>query len=150
MKVMKQFSYIISSPETKARVSFSDQSYQVNFSHFHLLQNPWTDFNQTWHKVSLGERSLFKCRAQPSSREELAKIHWRNLNIFFSRTTKPISTKLGTKHPCLMRTQFCSNEGHKLVLIITKFKNLPLNHCANGWRGFKFVQMKSQTLLKGR
>ena len=28
----------------------------VNCSHFHLLlQNPWANFNQTWHKVSLGE-----------------------------------------------------------------------------------------------
>ena len=30
---------------------------------------------------------------------EIVKIHWRNLKIFFSRTTKPISNKLGTKHP---------------------------------------------------
>ena len=28
----------------------------VNFSHFHLLlQNHWANFNQTWHKASLGE-----------------------------------------------------------------------------------------------
>ena len=35
----------------------------VNFSHFHLLlQNHWVNFNQTWHKASLGEgnSSLFK------------------------------------------------------------------------------------------
>lgn len=36
----------------------------VNFSRFHhfLLQNPWADFNQTWHKALLGEgvSSLFK------------------------------------------------------------------------------------------
>ena len=35
----------------------------VNFSHFHLLlQNHWANFNQTWHKTSLGkgEASLFK------------------------------------------------------------------------------------------
>ena len=40
----------------------------VNFSHFHLLlQNHWANFNQTWHKVSLGEgdSSLFKWRATP-------------------------------------------------------------------------------------
>ena len=43
----------------------------VNFSHFHLLpQNQWTNFNQTWHKASLGEgdSSLFKWRAQPFSK----------------------------------------------------------------------------------
>ena len=27
------------------------------------------------------------------------KIHWRNLKIFFSRSTESFSTKLGTKHP---------------------------------------------------
>ena len=40
----------------------------VNFSHFHLLlQNHWANFNQTWHKVSLGkgDSSLFKWRATP-------------------------------------------------------------------------------------
>ena len=41
-----------SSPESKAQVSFSDQNWSVvvvvNFSHFHLLQNHRTNFNQTW------------------------------------------------------------------------------------------------------
>ena len=34
----------------------------VNFSHFHLLQNHWTNLNQTWIKASLGEwdSRLFK------------------------------------------------------------------------------------------
>ena len=43
----------------------------VNFSHFHLLlQNHWANFNQTWHKASLGEgdSSLFKWRAPPFSK----------------------------------------------------------------------------------
>ena len=38
----------------------------VNFSHFHLLlQNHWVNFNQSWHKASLGkgDLSLFKWRA---------------------------------------------------------------------------------------
>ena len=39
------------------------------------------------------------------------KIHWWNLKIFFSRTTEPISTKLGTKHPWMKGIQICSNEG---------------------------------------
>ena len=68
---------LFSSPELKAQVSFSDHlssvvclsvrlpsvCLSVNFSHFHLLlQNHWAVFNQTWHKVSLGEgdSSLFK------------------------------------------------------------------------------------------
>ena len=43
----------------------------VNFSHFHfLLQNHWANFNQTWHKASLGkgDSSLFKWRAPPFSK----------------------------------------------------------------------------------
>ena len=31
--------------------------------------------------------------------------------IFFSRTTGPMSTKLGTRHPWVKRIQVCSNEG---------------------------------------
>ena len=47
------------SPELKAQVSFSDHLSSVvclseNFSHFHILQNHWVNYNQTWHKVSLG------------------------------------------------------------------------------------------------
>ena len=52
----------------RPQVSFSDQILSIvviviNFSHYHLpLQNHMTNFNQTWHKASLGERnsSLFK------------------------------------------------------------------------------------------
>ena len=43
----------------------------VNFSYIHLLlQNHWTNFNQTWHKASVGEgdSSLFKWRAPPFSK----------------------------------------------------------------------------------
>ena len=40
-----------------------------------------------------------------------AKIHSRNLKIFFSRITGQISTELGTKHPRVKGTQVCSNEG---------------------------------------
>ena len=89
----------------------------VNFSHFHpLLQNHRANFNQTWHKASLGEgnSSLFKEGPRPFPRGdnyEIVKIHWRNLKIFFSRTTEPISTKLGTKHPWVKGIQVCSNEG---------------------------------------
>ena len=70
----------------------------VNFSHFHLLlQNHWTNFNQTWHKASLGEgdSSLFKRRAPPFSKGRnirnskntltnlkniLMQNHWTNFN----------------------------------------------------------------------
>ena len=41
---------------------------------------------------------------------EIAKIHWRNWKILFSRTTEPISTKLWTKHPWMRGIQVSSNE----------------------------------------
>ena len=41
---------------------------------------------------------------------EIVKIHWRNYKIF-SRTTEPISTKLGTKHPWVKGIQVYSNGG---------------------------------------
>ena len=42
-----------SSTEPKAQVSFSEQNLSVVL-HL-LLQNHWANFNQTWHKASLGE-----------------------------------------------------------------------------------------------
>ena len=42
---------------------------------------------------------------------EMAKNTLTNLIIFFSRTTGPISTKLGKGHPWVMGIQVCSNEG---------------------------------------
>ena len=40
---------------------------------------------------------------------EIANIHWLKLKIF-SRTTWPISTKLGTMHPWVKGIQDCSNK----------------------------------------
>ena len=42
---------------------------------------------------------------------EKVKLHWRKKKIFFSRTTGPISTKLGTMPPWVIRNQVCSNKG---------------------------------------
>ena len=41
----------------------------------------------------------------------LALLYTFHIYIFFSRTTGPISTKLGTLHPWVKKTQVCSNEG---------------------------------------
>jgi hypothetical protein len=38
------------------------------------------------------------------------KMGWGHLKIFFSRTTGPILTKLGTNHPWMNRIQVSSNE----------------------------------------
>ena len=43
--------------------------------------------------------------------KEITNIHWRNLKIFFLRTTGPISAKFGTKHPSVMQNHVCSNDG---------------------------------------
>ena len=44
----------------------------------------------------------------------IAKIYWRHLTIFYSRTTESISTKLGTIHPLVKGIQVCSNGGKSL------------------------------------
>ena len=69
--------------------------------HWRPLKNHRANFNQTWHLASLGDEdsSLFKWRATPFSKgdnNEIVKIHWQTLKIFFLRTTGPISIKLGT------------------------------------------------------
>ena len=38
---------------------------------------------------------------------KIAKMHWKTLKIYFSRTTDPISTRLNTEHPWVL----CLNEG---------------------------------------
>ena len=45
------------------------------------------------------------------------------LKMFFSRTTGPISTKLGTKHPWGKLIQVCSNEGQPLLQGEIKIKH---------------------------
>ena len=95
---------ILSSPELKAQVRFSDRlasdRLYVNNSHLPLLlRNHWGNFNQTWHKAPLddGNSSLFTRRATPlMSHEEMikikAKIYWWNLKIFYFTSTVSILT----------------------------------------------------------
>jgi hypothetical protein len=40
------------------------------------------------------------------------KMWWGHLKIFFSRSTGPILTRLGTDHPKVDGIQFCPNEGN--------------------------------------
>ena len=74
-------SIIFSSPELKAQVSFSDHLSSVVCLSICL---------SVCLSVCLSTFHIF---------------------IFFSRTTGPISTKLGTKHPWVKGIQVCSNEG---------------------------------------
>ena len=94
----------------------------VNFSHFYLLlQNHWTNYNQTWHKAFLGKGDSKLFRSFTIGNDyKIAKIYWLNLTIHSSRTTRQISTKLGTKHPWEKGIQVCSNEEPKNHSIITK------------------------------
>jgi hypothetical protein len=69
-----------------------------------LLQNHWANFNQTWHKSSLGGGILNcssegDCLSPRGDNSKRVKIHWKFLKIFFSRTSWPISIKLRTNHP---------------------------------------------------
>ena len=62
---------------------------------------------------------------------EILKIHWQILKIFFSRTTEPISTKLGINHLWVKSLKFVQMKGpalfqgeiiSKLQKYIDKFK----------------------------
>ena len=63
---------------------------------------------------------------------KIAIIHWRNLRFFFSRTTGPILTKLGTMHPDYLRVKEFKgqNANYELVsyqcdgIIMPKWLNL--------------------------
>ena len=50
------------------------------------------------------------CSFSRGDNNEMARIHIQTLNIFFLRTTGPISTNLGTKHPWVNVIHICSNE----------------------------------------
>ena len=114
----RQCSCILSSPELKAQVSFSDRLSVCKFSRFHhLFQNHWANFNQTWSKASLFEGIQFffsndgRCLSPREDNYKMVKMHWHLLKIFFFRTTGPILNKLGTEHPCVKEIQICKNEG---------------------------------------
>ena len=81
-----------------------------------LLQNHWTNFDKlgTMHAWLKGSKVCSNERPNPfpkGDNYEIAKIHLRNLKIFFSRTTGQISTKLGTMHSWIKGSQDFSNEG---------------------------------------
>ena len=50
----------------------------VNFSHFHLLlKNHWANFNQTWHKVSLGEGDSSLLKSAAYFQGEIITKYWK-------------------------------------------------------------------------
>ena len=67
-------------------------------------KHPWVKGIQAYSNE--GQRSLPK-----GNNYEIAKLNWRNFKIFFSKTTGPISTKLGTKLSWIVGIQDYKNEG---------------------------------------
>ena len=111
---------IFSSPEPKAQVSFSDRNLSVVRRRLRCHRRRRCRFHVFFFFSRTIERILTKSRTncpwvkgnwvrsnegpRPFSRRDnykKVKTYWRNLKIFFSRTTGPISTKikLGTEHP---------------------------------------------------
>ena len=66
------------------------------------------------HLIFLSQK-YFRCKTSatyPNDKEfDSFLAHLSRRLIFVSRTTGPISTKLGTKHPWVEGMQVCSNEG---------------------------------------
>ena len=91
-----------------------------------------------------------------------------NFKIFFSRTTGPISTKLGINYPWVKRIEINSNQGlcpfprgnnYKIEIIhwqiwkiffsrTTRPIQSNLAQIILGWLGFKLVQMKGSALFQ--
>ena len=113
---------VFSSPELKAQVSFSGHLWSVVrlyvklstfFIFFSRTTGPFSNKLGTKHPRVVGLQVSWNEGSRPfpsGDNYEIAKTYWRNLKIF-SRTTGPISTKLGTKHPWVKEIQVCSNEG---------------------------------------
>ena len=83
---------------------------------------------------------------------EIAKIHWRNLNMFFSRTVWPISTKFGTNHLWVKGIQVCSNEepfkSHKVNYgFFLLLLNIMINIWFNDWTVFQLSDVAHEPLV---
>jgi hypothetical protein len=133
--------------QIKGQVLFKGEIItKIGLGHLKIffLQNHWANFNQTWHKSSLGkgDLSLLKKRGDnPSPRgdnSKRVKMHWQFLEIF-SRTRRPNVIELGTNYPWVKGIQVCSNKGPGPLQMadhhkngVWSFKNLLLpNHWAN-------------------
>jgi hypothetical protein len=69
--------------------------------------------NHPWGKGILNCSNEGDCTSQRGDKHKRVKIkiHWTFLKIFFSRTNRPISSKLGINHPWLKGILNCSNKG---------------------------------------
>jgi hypothetical protein len=64
------------------------------------------------------------CPSPRGDNSKRVKIHWKFLNIFFSRTSRPNSIKLGTHYPWVKGIQVCSNKGPGPLLRGDNHKNV--------------------------
>ena len=113
-------------PEPKAQVSLSDQNLSVARRccyHCHPCCHKLFTFSSSspeplgQFQVNLAQgifEWLFIWRAPTFPRREnyeIAKVHWQIYKNLFSRTSRPISTELGTNHLLMKRIQSYTNEG---------------------------------------
>ena len=94
---------------------------------------PLDQFQPNLSQCILGWRGLrlYKWRAQPFSMERWLQNSENTLKklkkILFSRTTEPISTNLGTKHPWVRGIEICTNVRKQKILIkLIRFKRIDL------------------------
>jgi hypothetical protein len=74
---------------------------------------------------------------------ERVDIHRTFLKIFFSRTSRPKSIKLGTNHPLLKRIQVCSNKGPGPLQTGDNHRNV-----RKGWSHLKILYLRTMKLEK--
>jgi hypothetical protein len=106
----------ISLPELKAQVSFSDHPSTVRlfvvfyiFDFFSRTTGPILTklcTNHPWGKVIQVCSNEGDCSLRWDNSKRV-KIHWKFQKIFFSRTSRPNSIKLGTNYPWVNGMQVC-------------------------------------------
>ena len=109
----------------------------------------WANFIETWQIASM-DGTIQVCSNEgpsPSPRgdnSQIVKLYWKYFKIFFSRTTGPISTKHGTKHPWMKGIHVYSNEGSRHSPMGDNSKNIKLY-----WKYFKsFLQNHRVNFIK--
>jgi hypothetical protein len=69
---------------------------------------------------------------------ERVKIHWKCVNILFTRTSWPNSIKLGTNYPWVKGIQICSNKGRSPLQKGDNHKNVKM-----GWGHLKIFLFRT-------
>ena len=146
---------IFSSPEPEAQVSFSDQNLSVvrrRCSHCRCRRRCCKLF--TFSSSSPEPLGLFQPNLAQSilvQGEIITKLekYIDEIKKSFSKTTGPISFKLGTMNPWVKGIQVCLNEWpHPFPRgDNSEIAKITLTKCILGWGGFKFVKMKNHSIL---